>query len=164
MMVNVVWDIYVQQPCGIYTYIYTKEKEDRLIDEHSHPKENEERARAHIKLVYSDYPRRGTSKKILHNLVDEDDSKCHCCTSCGMSLNRNESSCWENLGLEASFTFASTASSASGPLNSETASVISWTKSTITPLTPMRCCMYTASGTLLQTQRNVIDQHQQAEQ
>lgn len=72
-----------------------------------------------------------------------------------MSFRRKESSLSENCGFGslAAATFVDgdkLSSAAGGFIRSDTASVISWTKSTITPSIPIRCCMYTASATLLQ--------------
>lgn len=78
-----------------------------------------------------------------------------CCTNSGISLSRNESSRSEKPGLVPSFARIGSAESQKsaadvGCMISETDSVISSTRSTITPLMPIRCCRYTASGTLLQ--------------
>lgn len=79
-----------------------------------------------------------------------------------MSFRRKDSSLSENCGF-GSLAVASNvvgerpSSVAAGDLiRSDTASVISWTRSTITPSIPIRCCMYTASATLLQENTELI--------
>ena len=78
------------------------------------------------------------------------------CTSSGMSFSRKVSSRCENFGRSAGSlpsAAGENGSSSPSPANSENASVISSTRSTITPSMPITCCMYTASTTLLDRTR-----------